>query len=119
MLCKGQQNLRKGQPAFERQAVQAEVEAVQSDEAPMGLETDDDKLLADFEEALREVQATEARPVDKYTKGVSGRKDTSQNKKQERRKPCTCAQYMHRDVCANAKCAVGLSFSASLEDKDH
>ena len=26
---------------------------------------------------------------------------------------------MHRDVCANAKCAVGLSFSASLEDKDH
>ena len=75
------------------EGVQAEVEAVQADEAPMGLETDDDKLHADFEEALREVQATEARPVDKYTKGVSGRKDTSQNKKQERRKPCTRAQY--------------------------
>ena len=56
---------------FERQAVQAEVEAVQADEAPMGLETDDDKLLADFEEALREVQATEARPVDKYKRKAS------------------------------------------------
>ena len=37
----------------------------------MGLETDDDKLLADFEEALREVQATEARPVDKYKRKAS------------------------------------------------
>ena len=55
----------------------------------MGLDTDDDKLLADFEEALREVQATEARPVDKYTKGVSGRKDTLQNKKEEGREKLT------------------------------
>ena len=32
------------------------MEAVQADEAPMGLDTDDDKLLADFEEALRKVR---------------------------------------------------------------
>ena len=114
MLCKGQQNLRKGQPAFERQAVQAEAEAVQADEAPMGLETDDDKLLADFEEALREVQATEARPVDKYTKGLRQKRHLA---KQETRKKkavyLRTVQYLHRDVRANTKCAVGLSFISS------